>query len=186
MQTATIMLSLAGDSGQQFQKYNVTPAEVAVLRAIHGEGAVTDVDINEVEAEDDGRTRTDRAELGRLRGMYDKREPGVTSAIDALFPGAASRVFATFAELDLPDEFYVAEERKPKKAPKRKDPNADLDKMSKTELLKTAKDAGLDTKGLTTELELIDAIISGRNAKTKTPTGNALEGQTAVDGKIFD
>lgn len=112
MQTATVMLALAGDPGNTIPKFDVTPAEVAVLRLIHGDDAVHDINPSEdVE-------RTNRAELARLREIYRKpagsHEP---SAVDALFPGAAARVFENFDELELDESFYKADRRvKPKAA----------------------------------------------------------------------
>lgn len=115
MHTANILLSLGGDNGNVVPKYNITAAEIAVLRHIHGEEAVQDIepaaDIN----------RTSRVERQRLVEAYGRRIDGrfASPAVDALFPGAAARVFETLDELDLPDEFYKAERRvKSRTAPK--------------------------------------------------------------------
>lgn len=108
MQTANIMLALGGNRDQVIPKFNVTPAEVAVLRQIHGDDAVTDIDPNgEI-------VRRNRDERQRLVETYGRRVDGnrhVAPAVDALFPGAAARVFEKFEELDLPDDFYKAATR---------------------------------------------------------------------------
>lgn len=106
MQTAHILLSLAGDSANQVPKYNVTAAEIAVLNAIHGDGSVIDIEpagnVN----------RTHREERARLLSIYAKMQDGKdVSPVSTLFPGAAARVFETLAELDLPPEMYKAKER---------------------------------------------------------------------------
>jgi hypothetical protein len=113
MQTADIMLALGGNLGQTVQKFGVTPAEVAVLREIHGEAAVFDIQPLDEEVE-----RSSREERARLLMIYGK-PPGSNeiSAVDFLFPGAAARLFEGFDELDLDDSFYKATDRaKPTKS----------------------------------------------------------------------
>jgi hypothetical protein len=108
MQTASIMLNLAdqngGPSGTQVPRFDVTPAEIAVLRIIHGDDAVTDIRPGE------DTDRTNREELGRLNAKYGKPLEG-SSPVNQLFPGAAARVFETFDELELPEEFFATEKR---------------------------------------------------------------------------
>jgi hypothetical protein len=100
MQTAKILLALGGDAGNTVPKV-VTAAEIAVLRAIHGTDAVTDIEpANDVE-------RSNRAELGRLRGLYGRAMDGENQSIlAALFPGAAARVHETLEELELDPSFF--------------------------------------------------------------------------------
>lgn len=104
MEIATVKVSIAGDSGNTVEKYDVTPAEVAVLRYIHGEDAVKDIEPTGVI------DRGNRAERERLALIYTKKENNQTP-VDALYPGVAARVFDTFDELELPEEFYKAIER---------------------------------------------------------------------------
>lgn len=113
MQIADIMLALGGNLGHTVQKFGVTPAEVAVLREIHGEAAVFDIQPLDDEVE-----RSSKEERSRLLMIYGK-PPGSQeiSAVDFLFPGAAARLFEDFAELELDDSFYKATDRaKPTKA----------------------------------------------------------------------
>lgn len=106
MQTANIQLSIGGDHGNTVSKFGVTAAEIAVLRAIHGEDAV-----KEVEPAADVR-RNHRDERSRLLDRYGKMRDGKDeSPVSQLFPGVASRVFETLDELDLPEEFFKAERR---------------------------------------------------------------------------
>jgi hypothetical protein len=104
MQIANIMLSLGGDHGNQVYKHSVTAAEIAVLRAIHGDDAVKDVEpIGDVK-------RSHREERGRLIETYGgaKIPDTKTPIVESLFPGVAARVFENLHELDLPDVFFKA------------------------------------------------------------------------------
>lgn len=121
MQTANIMLALGGDTGNTIPKYGVTPAEVAVLRAIHGDEAVFDI-----EPADDV-DRTNREELNRLNLAYAGGRLFGTDvrAVSALFPGAAARVFEKFDELEIDESSFKAETRvKLKSAPAEDAPKA--------------------------------------------------------------
>lgn len=114
MQTANIMLSL--NAGNDVPKRNVSAAEIAVLRAIHGEEAVQEVEPtgSRDTVDIDGATVkwTNRVELERLRRIYGRAKDDENNIIiDRLYPGAAARVFETLDELNIPDEFYKATQR---------------------------------------------------------------------------
>lgn len=107
MQTANCYVHLGGDSGTTVPKYGVTVSEIAVLEAIHGRGAV-----HEIEPLDDIK-RSDREETTRLREIYGRSMiEGPTgsrvSVVESLFPGAAARAFQTLDQLDLPEESFKA------------------------------------------------------------------------------
>ncbi len=116
METATVLLAIAGDKGNTVMKTDVTPSEVAVLRFLHGDDAVSDVEVTGEVA------RKHNEERERLAETYGRQigERKVAVAVNALFPGAAARMFDSFSELDLPDDFYKAEARKVPTAPKAK------------------------------------------------------------------
>lgn len=103
MEIANCMVAIAGDHGHTVPKYDVTPSEVAVLRAIHGEDAVFDLrPLGEAD-------RTGKAEIDRLRFEYRTATDGDDNRIvDQLFPGAGARAIATFADLELPENLYAA------------------------------------------------------------------------------
>lgn len=102
MQAANVMVALEGDLGNTVPKYGVTPAEVAVLRAIHGDEAVFDI-----EPLDDEIEITSRIERDRLLQVYGKFVGGRdVSPVSELFPGVAARLFESFDELDLDDSFF--------------------------------------------------------------------------------
>jgi hypothetical protein len=116
MQIATITLMLGGDAGNTIQKFDVTPSEIAVLRVIHGDDAVTEIQPT------GNVTRTNRAERQRLTERYGRNQPNgqfSAPAIDMLFPGVAARFYETFDELELDESFFKADTRvasKPAKA----------------------------------------------------------------------
>lgn len=103
MQTANCWVALGGDTGNTVPKFEVTPAELAVLQLIHGSDAVFDIvpgaDVN----------RSNRDERSRLLATYGKpegsREP---SAVNVLFPGIAARLPESFDELDIDESFFKA------------------------------------------------------------------------------
>lgn len=117
MQTANCFVHIAGDSGTTVPKYQITVSEIAVLRAIHGQDSIT-----EIEPSDNvDPPRTDRQEIARLLAIYGRIGPDGkdSSAVSDLFPGAAARVYQTLDELDIHEDFYKAERRvKPKPAEK--------------------------------------------------------------------
>lgn len=104
MQRANCLVAIGGDQGNTVPKYLCTAAEIAVLRAIHGDEAVT-----EVEPVDDIK-RSHRDERGRLAANYGAAKiPGTqTSIVESMFPGVAARVFETIDELDLDESFFKA------------------------------------------------------------------------------
>jgi hypothetical protein len=102
VQTANITLAIGGDKGNTIPKFGVTAAEIAVLRLIHGDEAVFDVDPQpDIQ-------RNNRSELGRLIEVYGKMQDGKEIVVSTLFPGAAARVFDRLDELGIPEEFYKA------------------------------------------------------------------------------
>lgn len=106
MEIANVIVSLGGDGGNTVPKFGVTAAEIAVLRAIHGEDAVHDI-----EPIGDKRVNN-REELSRLKLIYGGAKDGNQNAfVDLLYPGIAARIFETLEELDLPEEFFKAETR---------------------------------------------------------------------------
>ncbi len=100
MQTAKVIVNLGGDKGNQVPKI-ATAAEIAVLRAIHGDESVQDIEpFEDVQ-------RSNREELDRLRAIYGRATDGENHPhINRLFPGAGARVFQTLDELDLPESFF--------------------------------------------------------------------------------
>lgn len=115
MELANCLVALGGDRDNTVPKYDVTPAEVAVLCAIHGADAVFDIEPLEKEI-----TVNPREEVARLAGLYTAKDDEGVLVVAKVYPGVTPVLHQTFADLGLPDEFYKATERqKPKAAPRR-------------------------------------------------------------------
>lgn len=112
MQIANILLALGGDPGNQIMKWHVTAAEIAVLREIHGDDSVTDV-----EPQGDVK-RGHREERMRLLAIYGgAKNQEQKSIVEGMFPGVAARVFENLEEIGLDDSHYKATSRLTANAP---------------------------------------------------------------------
>lgn len=98
METALIEVLLNGNVGNTVTK-RVTAAEVAILKNIHGEDAVTNA------ADISKSSRSNAEEVDRLRQFYGKK------AVDAVFPGAMPTLPTSLAAVGI----EVAAERQPRK-----------------------------------------------------------------------
>lgn len=102
MQIANVIVDLAGDMLNSVPKFGVTPAEVAVLRAIHGESAVHTIEIV------GSANVSGSAEIARLRDAYGKREDSDGAKImSSLFPGIGARAPENFADLNLDASLFA-------------------------------------------------------------------------------
>ena len=156
MQTANVLLALAGKRGETVPKYGVTPAEVAVLRFLHGEDAVYDVDVRDDEVQ-----RTNRQEIERLRQTYSYRngDKVVSPAISALFPGVGAQVPQKFADLELPEELFIVATRKVETAAVPTEEKRAVADMTVSQMRTYAsKFADLDLTGLTRKEDIREAI----------------------------
>lgn len=162
MQLANIMLGVDGRD-TTVPKYEVTPSEIAVLRSIHGEDRVFDI-------EPAGETaRTGRQELQRLRIVYGSAKDGEGNRIvDMLFPGLAARAFETLAELQLDEELFKPLARaKAEPAPATAAPSPvanadDLDDMTKAELVAYAKTRGIEVDAGAKKADVLQAILDAQ------------------------
>lgn len=192
LQTADVVLALGGDRRNTVPKYAVTAAEVAVLRYIHGEDAVFDINVHETPAE-----RTHRQEIGRLAQAYGRQdgERRFSPAVDALFPGAAARVFETFDELDLPEDFYLATERRVgtqtktvARAAKAESDDVALKDMTLKELQATATKHGVDLAGVTRKADIIEAIethLAAAPAESEDEADDEDDGVEEMPDNLF-
>lgn len=103
MQLANAMLAIGGDAGTTVPKFGITPSEVAVLRVIHGDDAVTAIEVLRETVQ-----RSHREERERLTEKYGayEGEKRRSRAVEVLFPGAAARVFETFSEMELDESLF--------------------------------------------------------------------------------
>lgn len=105
MQIANALVALGGDKGNTVPKMNLTAAEIAVLRAIHGLDSVLEIEpVGEIE-------RGNREERTRLRMAYPAKDEDGNVIVDMLYPGAGARVYEGLDELELPEEAFKAEKR---------------------------------------------------------------------------
>lgn len=159
MKLANIMLAIGGGRDNTLPKYNVTAGEIAVLRAIHGEDAVFDVEPTSKDAlNENGGPRTNRQELSRLKMIYGKASDGNgVPLVEGLYPGAAARVFEDFEELDLPDDYFKATGRVARVAPVVEEPEAAKPK-TKAELIAYAKTNGIEIDEKAKVKDIVAAI----------------------------
>ena len=146
MQTANILLAIGGDRGNTVPKSRVSAAEIALLRAIHGDEAVFDIEPLDLPAVDEeGEVLTNRDELQRLKRVYQAAKIDGKLVVELLYPGAAARVFETLDELGLPEEYFkpVAHAKTIQEAPKAK-----AKAKSKAAEPAPAADDGLDDDGI--------------------------------------
>lgn len=89
MQRCNVTVRLAGDVGNTVPKTNVSVAEIAVLRAIHGDESVVDV-----KATHNDKT-PHRDERDRLSVIYGR------PIVDKIFPGTFAKLPVSLREIDL-------------------------------------------------------------------------------------
>lgn len=201
MQTINCLLALGGDMGNTVPMYDITPAEVAVLREIHGSDAVSDIEVvGSVQ-------RSDREERNRLDEIYANVMPNgsrFSPEVQRLFPGAAARVFATIDELGLPDDLFKAERRRaPVPAADPLDHDQDgkkggsvskaaraekgVDGMTLPQLKDYAEENGIDLGGATKKADVLAAVKVAEAAsedETETTDEDVTEdaGEDGADG----
>lgn len=123
MELANVTLALSGDRGNTVPKYNVTPAEIAVLCHIHGGDAVFDIEPTGKSVE-----RSFREEVLRLVELYPGPQHDRAQKVHAVYPGSNPVLHTEIADLGLPEELFLALKRaepvkaKPKIAPPKAKP----------------------------------------------------------------
>ena len=135
MEIVNATVALGGDRGCTVVRRGITPSEVAVLRSIHGEDAVFDI-----EATGETVKRAHRDEIRRLKERYGRaNDANQNSIVGGLFPGAAAPAFETIESLGLPSVLLKPTPAKPSK--KTASAKADL---APAEALSPAAAAGID------------------------------------------
>lgn len=151
MQTASLLVALGGDLGNTVPKHDCTASEIAILRAIHGEGSVIDIDpTGDVK-------RSNQEELSRLRANYGgAKDAENNSIVSQIFPGAAARMFDTIDELGLDESFFKPTRRAaatPVDTPKAK-PEAEFKSAAKPKRGKKAAAETVDADETSDEAEV--------------------------------
>lgn len=174
MQTANILLGIGGGRDNIVPKYGVTAAEIAILRAIHGDDAVFDVEPGP------DKTISNRAELGRLHEVYG----GAVGAngekiVSVLYPGAAARVFENLEELDIPEDFFKPKTREKAKP---KSEGKDVTKMSTEELKAHAATHGIDLGNATKKADVLAKVQAAAAAADDGDMDEDIEDMPAGNG----
>lgn len=124
MELANCLVALGGDKGNTVPKTDVTPAEIAVLTAIHGLDAVFDIEPTGEEI-----SRSVRDELDRLVRLYPAKDEDGALIVRQVYAGAAPVMHQTVEDLGLPDESFKVLERVTARAtPKKSKPKAKAEK----------------------------------------------------------
>ena len=179
MQLANVFVGIGGGRDTTVPKFGVTVSEIAVLRAIHGDDAVFDVELlPDVALNDDGKPRTNRQELARLAQLYGRANDGAGKPIvGELFPGAAARVFETLDELDIPDELMKPTARAARTVAAEKP----LAGMKKADLVAYAKTNGIEIDE-TAKIDVIRTAIASAEVQMDD-ADNIDEADDPADGK---
>lgn len=186
MQVANCLLSLGGDHGNQVMKHGVTAAEVAVLRAIHGDDSVQEI-------EPSGQVkRSHREERERLLSTYGSAKGEDEKPIVAgMFPGVAARLFEHLDEIGLPDSYFKATGRLSADSASRQwptiDPNSGPTVAEWVEAGYAAKaypPTGYNSKSSPEEIKA--AITAQAEAEAKTDSGEGADPEDEVGEDIDD
>lgn len=171
MEIANVIVNLGGDAGNQVPKDSVTPAEIAILRAIHGEDGVVDI---EPAGEIDRPQARERERLtfiyGHARGGDDSGQP----IMKQLFPGIGARLPEKLSELDVPAHFMKTSSKSPSKAAAK----AEADEQKRVE-----KEAEAEHKAnVAASKEIQKDVAKGKKGKGErsprsSATGTGLHGE---------
>ncbi len=103
MELANIMLALGGDKNNTVPKYGVTPAEIAVLAAVHGADAVFDVVPLEETVE-----ISFRDERERLLRLYPAKNEDNELIVLKVYPGVSPILHTDIASRGLEETLFKA------------------------------------------------------------------------------
>ncbi len=124
MELANVLLALGGDRNNTVPKYHVTPAEIAVLTAIHGNDSVFDV-----EPLDETVDRSFKAERERLLQLYTAKNEDNKIIVLEVYPGVSPILHTSIESLGLDESLFKptqhakpAPEKPAKKAAKKAEP----------------------------------------------------------------
>jgi hypothetical protein len=107
MQFCNVTLKLNSDNNFQLAKDGVTVAEIVVLRALHGEEAVVDIQPTRVLKGYSG-----VSEKQRLLTIYGADKDANAKLVESLFPGAVPRMPTSLQDIGLAlDSDYMATAR---------------------------------------------------------------------------
>lgn len=106
MELAHCILALGGDKSMTVPKFNVTPAEIAVLMAIHGEDAVFDIQPTGEKVK-----RSNADEMDRLYAAYPAKDADGKPMIQSVYPGKMPIIHKKLTDLGLDSSLFLATQR---------------------------------------------------------------------------
>ncbi|CAB4120920.1 hypothetical protein UFOVP4_11 [uncultured Caudovirales phage] len=100
MQVCKLEVRLNDSPGHTVHKTDVTPAEIQVLQAIHGESAVANIQPITMDK------RSQTFEWDRLTGIYGRAPDGLMDAgngalLERLFPGASKKLPVSLKDIGM-------------------------------------------------------------------------------------
>lgn len=101
MQLLNCLLALGGDQRNTVPKVRITTAEAHVLRAIHGDDSVHDVEPLDEEVD-----IKPREEISRLAEKYVGKDEDGRPIVGVVFAGGGAGMPMTVADLDLPEAAF--------------------------------------------------------------------------------
>lgn len=154
MQTANITLAIGEDMGNTIPKTAVTPAEVMVLMALHGEAAVFNIDIQADAADEAPRDIILDLYHRYSRAKNNQNEPRVRD----VFKDPNSNVPRTFAELGLPESAFTPASLAKMGGAAPEPAEKPLDAMTKAELVDWAAENGVEVDKAAKKSVILAAI----------------------------
>lgn len=159
IETAMCLVAIDQTGSNIIVKDHVTPAEVAVLRMIHGEDAVTDIRVyDEPALNEAGEERTEEEELERLALIYNPMNSADArmSPVNQVFgPTATARPYKKFSEVrGLGDQHFSSKPKiktETKAEKKAKEAKAETAKVTTTRKRGTEKAVDAKAEGEQTD-----------------------------------
>jgi hypothetical protein len=135
MQIVNCDVHLGGDRNHVVPKTGVTVAEIEILRVLHGEDSV--VNINPTKQD----TRKHAEELDRLRKTYKRKLPGPDSKgskniVDTVYPGPRPNLPATLKDIGVD---YPTASKAKKKSPAKDAADAEAKAQAEAEAAEQAQ-----------------------------------------------
>lgn len=137
MELANVMLALSGDRANTVPKYAVTPAEIAVLCAIHGTDAVFDIE----PAGTLDTPRSAREERDRLVALYPAKDEDNREIVLVVYPGVSPIVHTELADLGLDESLFKAVQHAEPAEPKKIKPPKAAKPAPVAEIVPASNDA---------------------------------------------
>lgn len=104
MEALNCYVAIGGERDNTVPKYGISPTEAAVLRALHGDSAVHDIEPAGDFVDAEGEKVSNRDELRRVREIYSS--PQAKQIVDALFPGMGAKGPETIDDVGFDESLF--------------------------------------------------------------------------------